>query len=104
MSMLEKVRGPRLRPVSATPKERQAWNGFVALVDELHQPDGVVPPIVTAELERLCAKGNPLALRFRELVASAAYAPRTVEQPARDVPPRRRITNLQWGRPSKTAS
>lgn len=99
MSMLEKVRVPRLRPASATPKENQAWDAFVALVEELHRPDGAVSPMVTAELERLCLKGNPMALRFRERLDAAAYQPRKADEPARQAPVKRRVTNLKWGRP-----
>lgn len=99
MSMLEKVRGPRLRPSSATPKERQAWDTFVALVEELHHPDGSVPPIVTAELERLCTKGNPIALQFRERVDAASYQPRAADEQALPAPTGRRVTGVRWGKP-----
>ena len=99
MSMLEKVRGPRLRPSSATPKERQAWDAFAELAKQLHHTDGAVSPMVTAELERLCTKGNPLALRFRELLALEEYKPRAADVAPLPPAQARRISKVKWGTP-----
>ena len=60
-SMLEKVRVRRPRPPEPTPKEREAWQAFMKMAEELQGEGQALNPLVAAELDRLAAKGNPFA-------------------------------------------
>ncbi len=96
MSMMEKVRAPKLRPPAASPKERQAWDSFVELAEQMQKGTDPISSIVQLELDRLCAKGNPLAIRFRERLAISHFKPRQAEEPTLPPPTPRRISALQW--------
>jgi hypothetical protein len=75
-SMLEKVRVRRPRPPEPTPKEREAWQAFIKMAEELQGEGKELNPLVAAELGRLAAKGNPLAIRLKERLSAAAFKPR----------------------------
>src|SRR5574337_121543 len=97
MSIVRKVKRPKFRPPAATPKEQQAWEAFLAFAGELKAgKDGQMPPMVKAELERLCAKGNPIAIRFKERLAIASYTPRQATEAPAQPPVPRRISALKW--------
>src|SRR5574337_190585 len=105
MSIVRKVKRPKLRRPTATPKEQQAWEAFVAFAGELKAgKDGQMPPMVIAELERLCAKGNAIAIRFKERLAIAAYKPRQATEAPAQPPVPRRIRALQWLHESDTVT
>ena len=99
MSMLEKVRVPKLRPPEATPKEKQAWDSFTELATSTSSETSGVSPIALAELDRLCAKGNPIAIRFKERLDVAQFQPRKADDVPLPAPAPRRISGLQWGKP-----
>ena len=96
MSIMEKVRAPKLRPPTASPKERQAWDSFVELAEQMQKATEPMSSIVQLELDRLCGKGNPLAIRFRERLAISQFKPRQAEEPTLPPPTPRRISALQW--------
>ena len=96
MSLIEKVRTPKLRPPAATPKERQAWDSFIELAEQMQKTSDDIPSIVQLELERLCAKGNPLAIRFRERLSISNFKPRQAEEPSLPPPAARRISSFKW--------
>ena len=104
MSIMEKVRTPKLRPPAASPKERQAWDSFVELAEQMQRGTDPMSSIVQLELDRLCSKGNPLAIRFRERLAISQFKPRRVEEPTIPPPTPRRITALQWLHANGTTS
>lgn len=100
MPLIDKVRLPKARPPEPTPKEKAAWEAFIALVTE--QGGGEwesVPPIVMSELDRLCARGNPLALRFKERLSVTQFQPRRADEQPSPPPPKRRIAMVKWGKP-----
>ena len=99
MPMLDKVRVTKPRPPEATPKEKQAWESFTELAQSTTGKGEKISPIVMAELERLCAKGNPIALRFKERLDVAQFQPRKADELPLAAPEPRRISGLQWGRP-----
>ena len=96
MPLFEKVRRPRVRPPQPTPKELRAWEAFVQLAEAQIAPGKEPPQLVSMELQRLCARGNPLALRFKERLSIAEFKPRTAgEVPA--TPLRRpRLGGISW--------
>lgn len=98
-SMLEKVRVRRPRPPEPTPKEREAWQAFMKMAEELQGEGQALNPLVAAELDRLAAKGNPLAIRFTERLSAAAFKPREADELPKAPPVPRRISALKWGRP-----
>lgn len=100
-SIVEKVRVTRLRPPEPTPKERDAWQHFLAMAEELQGNSKEMSPLVRAELDRLVAKGNPLAIRLNERISAAEFKPRAADDKPLPPPPARRISRLQWGRPDK---
>jgi hypothetical protein len=100
-SMMEKVRVPKLRPPEPTPKEKAAWDRFMDMTAELNAGSNELSPLLKLELDRLAAKGNPLAIRLKERLAIANFKPRGVEADPLPPPPARRIRALQWGRPKK---
>lgn len=105
MSLVTKVRLPKLRLPEATPKEHEAWASFVALATEQSSGDGgPMPAIVSAELERLCSRGNPIALRFRERLSIAQFQPRKVDEAPAPPPVKRRISMVKWGNPGKKST
>lgn len=95
-SMMEKVRRPKTRPPEATPKEKRAWDVFTAMAAEWISTDGTVSALVISELDRLCAKGNPLAIRFKEQFSISSFKPRTAEEAPLPPPAPRRIRGLKW--------
>jgi hypothetical protein len=97
MSLLEKVSVPRPRPAAPTPRERLAWINFQALAGQFQDKGQAMSPIVRAELKRLIAKGNPLAIRFQERLDLAGYRPRAPHEAPLPPPPRRRVRRLKWG-------
>lgn len=97
-SMLEKVRVRRPRPPEPTPKERDAWQTFMAMTEVL-QGTHEVNPLLAAELDRLANKGNPLAIRFRERLSAATFKQRDAGDAPKPTPVARRISALKWGRP-----
>lgn len=98
-SMLEKVRVRRPRPPEPTPKERDAWQAFMKMAEEFQGSNHELNPLLAAELERLAAKGNPLAIRFKERLSAAAFKPREADELPKSPPVPRRISALKWGRP-----
>lgn len=102
-SIIEKVRVPKLRPPEPTPKERDAWQHFLAMAQELQGEGAEMSPIVRSELERLVAKGNPLAISLQRLIDAASFKPRAAEDQPLPPPTPRRISRLQWGRPKQTS-
>lgn len=98
-SMLEKVRVRRPRPPEPTPKERDAWHSFMKMSEELQGDGQAMNQLVAAELDRLAAKGNPLAIRLKERLAAAAFKPRGADEQPKAPPVPRRISSLKWGRP-----
>ncbi len=104
MSMMDKVQTPKLRPPAANPKERQAWDSFVELAEQMQRATEPMSSIVKLELDRLCSKGNPLAIRFRERLAIAQFKPRQAEEPCLPAPTPRRISALQWLPPDGTGT
>lgn len=99
-SMMEKVRVPKMRPPEPTPKEKAAWERFMEMAAELNTNSTELSPMLRLELDRLAAKGNPLAIRLKERLAIANFKPRSVEAAPLPPPPARRIRALQWGRPT----
>lgn len=101
MTISSKIRRPRIRPISATPKELKAWESFQSFV-ELVNWEEEVPPLVQSELERLCANGNPLAMRFRNQLTAALHPVRSPDEPGKAPPGRiERTSGLKWGTPPK---
>lgn len=98
-SILEKVRVRRPRPPEPTPKEREAWQFFMNMAEELQSSNHELNPLLAAELDRLAAKGNPLAIRFKERISAAAFKPREANELPKPPPEARRISALKWGRP-----
>ena len=98
-SMLEKVRVRRPRPPEPTPKEKEAWQTFIKMAEELQAEGQALNPLVSAELDRLAAKGNPLAVRLKERLSAAAFKPREAAEQPKAPPVPRRISALRWGRP-----
>ncbi len=99
MSLLEKVRIPKIRPPEASPKEKEAWKAFTELAEAMGTTDEVVAPIVMTELQRLCDRGNPIAIRFKERLDISKFQPRRADEAPLPRPEPRRIAGLQWGRP-----
>lgn len=99
MSLIEKVRLPKMRPPEANPKEKAAWAAFVKFAEEMGTTDNEVSPLVVAELDRLCARGNPIALRFKERLAITRFQPRKADEPPVPAPEKRRISMVKWGKP-----
>lgn len=100
-SMMEKVRVPKMRPPEPTPKEKDAWDRFMEMATELNAGSDKLSPLLQSELDRLAAKGNPLAIRLKERLSIANFKPRGVEVAPLPPPPARRIRALQWGSPKK---
>ena len=96
-SIVEKVRTPRIRHLTATPKEEEAWNNFLEMARTLYEEGKPLPRVVQQELARLVAKQNPKALWFQEQLERAAYKPRAANETPKPAPPRRRITGIKWG-------
>lgn len=98
-----KRRIPKIRPVQATPKEKMAWDSFEELIKATGSTPGNVAPIVQAELERLCQKGHPLALRLKERIKIAEDRPRHQTEHAKPPPEARRIQQIHWthGKPDE---
>jgi hypothetical protein len=101
MSMMEKVRRPRTRPPAATPKEEQAWRAFTELAETMTSPNDETSPMVFTELDRLCNKGNPIAIKFKEALEISKFKPRLASEAPLSRPEPRRISLLQWGSPAK---
>lgn len=99
MSLITKVRLPKFRHPEASPKERTAWEHFIAFAEALGAGTGPVSPLVTAELDRLCERGNPIALHFRERLSAAQFVPRKAHEEPFSAPPKRRIARIGWGKP-----
>lgn len=91
-----KKRVPRIRPIQATPKELSSWSAFQDLITATGSTQGNIAPIVQAELDRLCAKQHPLALRLKERLSIAADRPRLQSEEPKPAPTPRRITNVRW--------
>lgn len=91
-----KNRVPKIRPIQPTPKELEAWASFESLITATGSKQGQVAPMVQAELERLCIKGHPLALRLKERLSIAADRPRLQTEVAKPPPVARRITHVHW--------
>lgn len=100
-SMLKKVRARKPRQPEGSPKEKQAWKNFVNMAEALRTEEGNMPSMVLSELERLCAKGNPVALRFKERLSIASFQPRKADEPPLLPPEKRRIEGVKWGTPKK---
>lgn len=102
-SMMEKVRVRRPRAPTATPKERAAWQVFLAMAAELQgDPNTGINSLLQSELDRLAAKGNPIAIRFKERVSIASFKPREAHESTSQPPSPKRNLSLKWGRPSDT--
>lgn len=100
MPLIDKVRLPKPRLPEPSPKEKAAWTAFIELANGFGGAEGVtIPPVVLAELERLCERGNPLALRFKERVDISNFQPRKVGESPAPTPPKRRIAMVRWGKP-----
>ena len=91
-----KRRIPKIRPVQATPKEKLAWNNFEKLIKATGSSQGNVAPIVQSELERLCEKGHPLALRLKERLKIAEDRPRLQTELGKPPPEARRLQQIHW--------
>ena len=100
-SMLKKVRARKPRQPEGNPKEKQAWKNFIAMAEALRTEDGNMPSMVLSELDRLCAKGNPIAQRFKERLSIANFQPRKADEPPLPPPEKRRIEGVKWGSPKK---
>lgn len=99
-SMMDKVRRPKLRPPEATPKEKDAWNSFMEMAQTLQEDGKGLSPLLKSELERLAAKGNPLAIRMKERISISEFKPREADAAPTPPPPARRISALKFGRPT----
>ena len=98
--MMEKVRVRRPRPPEPTPKERAAWQVFLKMAEQLQgETRTELNPMLACELARLAAKGNPIAIRFKERLSVAAFKPREAAAAPKAPPSPRRISALKWGRP-----
>lgn len=95
-SIIKKVRIPRIRPIEPTPKEKEAWEHFVALAREMSSGANEMPAIVRVELDRLVSKGNPLALRLRRRIEAASFSPRNANEAPLPAPAPRRIKYVHW--------
>ena len=98
-SILKKVRVRRPRPPEPTPKEKEAWQAFLKMAEELQGDGKALNPFVAAEIERLAAKGNPLAIRLKERLSAASFKPREASEQPKAPPYPRRISAMRWGRP-----
>lgn len=101
-SMIEKVRVRRPPAPTATPKEQAAWDAFVEFANSLEAPAGAPSPLAQSELQRLVARGNPLAIRFQAAIDRTNQRTRAADELPRDKPPARRITHLRWGKPGQS--
>ncbi len=97
--IIQRVRLPKIRPPEASPKEQEAWQNFLAMAEHVQGDGEELSPIVRAELERLVAKGNPLATRLQQRIDAANFRPRAADVEPLPPPKPRRISRLQWGRP-----
>lgn len=86
----------KLPQPKASPKEAEAWRSFQEMTQTLFDGKGQIPEMVMRELERLCEKGNPLALRFREKLSIAEYHTRKPDEPSIAPPPRQKIRFISW--------
>ena len=91
-----KPRIQKIRPIQPTPKEMVAWKAFEELIEATESKQGCIAPIVQAELDRLCAKANPLALRLKERLSIAADRPRTQNELPKQPPVPRRVKHVHW--------
>lgn len=82
--------------LEATPKEAAAWATFQALIEATGSSQGNIAPIVQSELDRLCAKKNPLALCLKEHLSIAADRPRLQSEAPKAPPEARRVRHIQW--------
>ena len=97
----DKIRRPRSRPPEPTPKEVEAWKAFTEFAEVTQPVDGHASPLLVLELERLCLKANPLALRFRDRVSRETEGLRAADEPGK-APPEMRVKSagLKWGKPT----
>jgi glycosyltransferase involved in cell wall biosynthesis len=63
--------------------------------------DGSRDAIVATELDRLCNKGSPIAIKFKETLEISKFKPRLASEAPLPRPEPRRISLLQWGSPAK---
>lgn len=92
----QKRRVIKIRPIQANPKETAEWKTFEALISATESTPGNVAPMVLAELDRLCAKAHPLALRLKERLSIADDRPRHQTESPKEPPAPRRIRHVQW--------
>lgn len=100
-SMFNKVQRPRVRPPRATPKEADAWELFLALVEEFQVEGEAMAPIAERELNRLAEKGNPLAINLKRRLDQLTFRTREASEAPLLPPEPRRVTGVQWGAPGK---
>jgi len=91
-----KRRLSKIRPIQANPKEMDAWRAFEALIAATESTQGNVAPMVLAELDRLCAKAHPLALRLKERLSILEDRPRHQTESPKPPPAPRRLKHVQW--------
>ena len=87
---------PKLRSIQPTPKEITAWKAFEELIKATESTKGKVAPMVLAELDRLCAKAHPLALRLKEQLSIAEDRPRHQTEKPKEPPAPRQIKHVHW--------
>lgn len=96
-----KLRFAKLRVPAATQKERTAWSNFLEFANQLQAQGAMeVSPLLQLELDRLVAKGNPLAERFAEKLRVANVQERPAGTEAIPLPLNnpQRIRYLKWGK------
>lgn len=94
--MTNRIRTPKVRPPQASPKEVEAWKTFTEMAEAMHAENGVMPAMVRQELDRLCRRGNPLAIRFLDSLSLAESHLRRPDEQGQDRPEIRRISRLRW--------
>ena len=92
----QKRRASKIRSIQPNPKEVVAWKAFEALIEATGSTPGNVAPMVLAELERLCAKAHPLAIRLKEHLSIAEDRPRHQTESPKPPPEPRRLKHIQW--------
>ena len=86
----------KVRPIKPTPKELAAWRAFEELIAATESVPGKVAPMVVAELNRLCEKAHPLALRLKEQLSVAEDRPRLQTEKPKEPPAPRQIKHVHW--------